>query len=86
MTQEGHVPETQAGAYLVLEKGGDQRYGIGLISEVREKILAENSTAAFQAPLNANSSTFQPIELLNLLDFSSPSKLSKCIWKAEERE
>lgn len=49
--------------------------GIGLIFEVREKILAENSTAAFQAPFNANSSTFQPIEVLNLPDFSSPSKL-----------
>lgn len=60
--------------------------GIGLISEVKEKILAENSTVAFQAPLNANSSTFQPIEVLNLPDFSSPSKLSKCIWKTEEGE
>ena len=59
--------------------------GIGLISEVREKILAENSTAAFQAPLNVYLH-FNQKKVLNLPGVSSPSKLSKCTWKAEEGE
>ena len=77
----------QAGAYLVLGNGGlgVKDVGTGLFSKVREKIQAE-IPLALQAPFNTNACTFQPTVAPNLQNFSSPSKLSVCVWGAEEGE